>query len=357
MLPGPPSSRLPPNSGEPIEFKWLDFKITNRCNRSCTYCGVPHDPPNAAELLGARTIQRTLEDALALGFTHFALLGGEPSIRDAVESLLEPFRGQIMAKSVMVITNGVMFNEPLYRALYDTSAEVATLVFSFDSFRRPNYKSQDPQRCLEHIRTIQVIAEEYDGSGGRRSVSVHTVISRENLRDVEEHVEFFQRRGIDVSLALVCPARFLDSGTPACYNEFTYDEIRMITSQLEALDSRGHLNFANRTLLEYLHRFPFNRLGLSPSCLAGRQVVIINPDGEVYPCVTTSYGMGVSFGNINQESLAEIYPRMHAFRCTIKESQACWDHFLWNRLAGELAEDRVSRDCPDEGTEGMQRHG
>ena len=35
----------------PIKFRWLDFKITNRCNNKCVYCGGSNDPPSIPEKL------------------------------------------------------------------------------------------------------------------------------------------------------------------------------------------------------------------------------------------------------------------------------------------------------------------
>ena len=257
-------------------------------------------------------------------------------MRESIPTIFDAFRGGPRAASLMAITNGVVFNEALYRNLFDTNADSATLVFSFDSFRKPNYKFQDPATCLRHISAIRAIAAEYDGSLGRRSVSVHTVISRENLGDVERQVEFFRGSGIDVSLALVCPSRFVESRTPGAYNEFTYTELARVVEQLESLDRRGHLSFANRTLLEYLRVFPCGGLHLSSTCRAVRQVAFINPDGEVFPCVPQSYNGGASFGNIARESFSKICSRLESFRCGFSESPACWDHFLWDRLAQSL---------------------
>ncbi|MBX8632583.1 MAG: radical SAM protein [Thermoplasmata archaeon YP2-bin.285] len=316
-------------------FKWIDFKITNRCNRRCVYCGVSHDKPRAAERLASETIASTLHDALDLGFTHYALLGGEPSLREDICKVFEPFHGTKKPKSLMVITNGVRFNEELYRSLFATDADEATLVFSMDSFRKPNYKFQDPVMCLRHIMAIKKIAEEYDGHPGRRTVAVHTVISRENFRDFVKMLDFFGGKDIDVSLGLVCPAFFLNKGEPGAYNEFTYAELEGILRNLDELSDSGRLNFGNSTLRDYLRIFPYGKLRMASTCRAGRQAVIINPDGAVFPCISQSYLGGKSFGNITTEPFSAIYLRMQMFSCTWKESAACWDHFLWDRLAAK----------------------
>jgi MoaA/NifB/PqqE/SkfB family radical SAM enzyme len=316
-------------------FKWLDFKITNRCNRRCVYCGVSHDSPNAPELLPSEAIARALKEALEVGFTHFALLGGEPSLREDIQTIFGPFHGTLKPKSLMVITNGVRFNEELYRSLFSSDAEEAILVFSMDSFSRPNYKFQDPDASLGHIRAIQRLAKEYDGRNGRRRVSIHTVVSRENFQNMTNLVKIFHDMELDVSMGLVCPSRFMDGGNPKAYNEFTFAELDSILGQLEELDRSGSLEFANRTLRDYLRVYPYGKLQMSSTCRAGRQAVIINSDGSVFPCISQSYLGGHSFGNVGNESFACIYRRMETFVCTWKESPACWDHFLWDRMALE----------------------
>ena len=68
-------------------------------------------------------------------------------------------------------------------------------------------------------------------------------------------------------------------------------------------------------------------------CMAGKEHVIIESDGQVYPCLTESYQRGLSFGNIIHEDFGKIYKRMGDFGCQHPLADTCWDHYLWNRLA------------------------
>ena len=43
------------------KFRWLDFKITSRCNNHCLYCGIKNDHPSAPEKLSFHIIKRTLD--------------------------------------------------------------------------------------------------------------------------------------------------------------------------------------------------------------------------------------------------------------------------------------------------------
>lgn len=317
-------------------FKWLDFKITNRCNNRCRYCGVEHDSVEAQELLPVRVIQEAIRQALSLGFSHFAFLGGEPSIRQDVEKVFLPFVDGEMPHEIMVVTNGLIYNESMYRSVFNTNARRARIIFSLDSLKSPNYKNQNPEACVESVKRIGRLARQFSNERRVREVSIHTVISRENYKDFVNLVRKFHGLGIDVSLALVCPSEFIQEGTAEDFNEFTYDELASIEDQLRSLEEEGLLNFANRTLLEYLQTYPHGTLYMSDSCKAGTQHVIINPDGEVYPCITESYRKGLQFGNIQEESFSDIYRRMADFSCTSEFSSSCWDHFMWGRMGEKL---------------------
>lgn len=318
-----------------MAFKWLDFKITNRCNNNCIYCGVCHDPPTHSETLSMVDIKNAISDAISLRFTHFALLGGEPSIREDIDKVFSVFEN-CRQVTLVLITNGLVFNERMYRALFNSGAGITNIVYSFDSFKKPNYKHQDPEKALKNIEKIREIVQEYNLDGLVRGIEIHSVISRENFHCFSDIVDYFYVKGIDVSLALVCPSEFVLDNYPNEYNHFTYEELGIILDQLRDLKKRRVLNFANTVLLEYLEKYPYGKLEMKSTCRAGREHVVINYNGEVYPCITESYRSGIQYGNIRKESFKYIYEKIRKFRCQSEFASACWDHYLWNRLGEHL---------------------
>jgi len=310
---------------------WLDFKITNRCNNSCVYCGVKHDNINAVELVSINCIIETIKSALKIGFKNFAFLGGEPTVRENVENLFSAFQDKVEA-NVLLITNGLIFNEKLIKSAFSCGASNVNIVQSFDSFEMPNYKHQNPKKILENIRKIQVFAKEFETEILKRNVHIHSVISRENYTKIYELVSFFQEKQIDISLGLVCPSKFDDTAQPNKYNHFNFSELNLILKQLDKLKSENKLNFANNVLHEYLELFPFGKVDIKEICKAGKEHVIINTDGEVYPCITHSYAKSEKYGNIKEMPFELIYKKLQNFTCNEDYSPACWDHYLWNKL-------------------------
>ncbi len=96
------------------KFRWLDFKITNRCNNNCVYCGVENDPLSTPEKLPFNVIKNTLIDAMEEDFNYICFLGGEPSIRDDITDIIN-----VVSKNPKVhlrlITNLKIFNEDTLR--------------------------------------------------------------------------------------------------------------------------------------------------------------------------------------------------------------------------------------------------
>ena len=109
------------------KFRWLDFKITNRCNNNCLYCGVDNDPPSAPEKLSLENIKSTLEDALKVNFNYICFLGGEPSIRKDIVEIIEVV-GNAPDIHLRLVTNLKTYRREIYEALFNTESCDAEIV-------------------------------------------------------------------------------------------------------------------------------------------------------------------------------------------------------------------------------------
>lgn len=322
-----------------MRFRWLDFKITNRCNNNCIYCGGKNDPPSAPEILPFNVIKNTLQDALDANFNYICFLGGEPSIRRDIVDIIKVIE-DVEDIHLRIITNLKVFRKEMYEALFKTKSCDAEIVASFDNFSYPNFKRVDPKTSLKRIELINNLAKKYEKkfqNGKKRSISLHSVISRENYYKIGEFVEYFYNNCIDVSLGLVCPSVFTKN--PKTYNEFRKNDINSIIDQLNHLETQGKLNFANSVLRDFLQVYTFGEFSHNSNCWAGRKQVIINSDGEVFPCISESYLSSKGYGNIINERFKDILEKLNDFKCSIYPTSACWDHFLWDRLAKKVEEE------------------
>ena len=313
--------------------RWLDFKITRRCNnhgRKCDYCSVPVDPPSAPELLELTTVHQTLLDARSLGFDTFWFLGGEPTLREDAAELFDPLSDDT---SVMltVVTNGKQANAAMYEALFDTQARRACVQVSLDTLVHDNLKHVDPDSSLSLIADLSRLASDRSGPIHTCQVEVHTVISRENLDDFDDFVRSFGVRGIPVSLAMVCPWTIVPE--PVSFNEFTANELLAIANKIDGIDTGLDIDHFNRSVAEFI------RAMLSPAerqmprtCGAGLTHVVINGDGSTYRCMADSFKPETAIGNICRERLHTMLHRVpNAGTCV--QGPECFDGFAWDRFA------------------------
>ena len=119
----PSIAALPEVSGIVPPARTVDYlriSITDRCNERCLYC-LPENFTGwlpRQEILSYEEILAVVESAVARGFKHFRVTGGEPLIRKDVAPFLQELIRTPGVKSVQVTTNGTRLAEmaeDLYR--------------------------------------------------------------------------------------------------------------------------------------------------------------------------------------------------------------------------------------------------
>jgi cyclic pyranopterin phosphate synthase len=92
----------------PRTVDYLRISITDRCNERCLYC-LPENfsawTPRA-ELLTYDEILAVVRVAVAQGFRHFRVTGGEPLVRGGVVDFIGRLRAMPGVESVQLTTNG-----------------------------------------------------------------------------------------------------------------------------------------------------------------------------------------------------------------------------------------------------------
>jgi cyclic pyranopterin phosphate synthase len=126
------SEALRDQFGRSIEY--LRISITDRCNFRCLYCmpaeGLTWLPKH--DILSYEEITSVVAQLAPLGLRRLRITGGEPTIRPAVERLIEMLRAIPEVEDIALSTNGVRLPE-LARAL--RSAGLDRVNISADSLR------------------------------------------------------------------------------------------------------------------------------------------------------------------------------------------------------------------------------
>jgi MoaA/NifB/PqqE/SkfB family radical SAM enzyme len=77
------------------------------CNLSCSYCVAESGPWAPRRVLDLKTVQRVVDEAVALDFGQLYLTGGEPFLLDTIYDMLAYASARAQTT---VLTNGVLFS-------------------------------------------------------------------------------------------------------------------------------------------------------------------------------------------------------------------------------------------------------
>jgi PqqA peptide cyclase len=121
-------------------------ELTYRCPLQCLYCSNPVDDQNFHDELPTAQWLTVFRQAEALGVVHLNLTGGEPLLRDDLESLIAE------AKALQLYTYLVMSGVPLThdRLIRLTAAGLCSIQLSIPSLRRDGMTRMTGGPWVEH---------------------------------------------------------------------------------------------------------------------------------------------------------------------------------------------------------------
>ena len=195
----------------------LRVSITDRCNFRCLYClpeteaahnfyrGHWVDLPNAASIvhqwvpkahiLSFEEIERLVRIAVKLGIQKIRLTGGEPLLRQSVETLVARLARIPGLSDLAMTTNGFLF-PPKARALRE--AGLGRISFSLDSLDPAGFRKITGRDGLGEVLASITLAQDL----GLHPVKVNAVIIRGiNDHEIEGLAEYARQR--DLSLRFI----------------------------------------------------------------------------------------------------------------------------------------------------------
>ncbi len=277
--------------------------VTPSCPQRCSYC---YNQGRSGQALDAPALGRVIGDLQALGVVWLGFTGGEPLLRPDLERLIEL---AARACAVKIFTTGSGLTVDRARSL--GRAGCFSLAVSLDDWREQEHDSARgvPGAFRTALTGIRAALE-----AGNLHVSVSAVVSQALMRDgrVPELIDFL--RGLGVHEAWLSEPK---PAAPAAWGggeDFT-EEDRQALARMQ-----DEANRAAGMTVNYLGHFEGpDHFG----CNAGRRMLYVDAWGEVSPCVFAP----LSFGNVAERALADIYREMRArFRsrrqCFVHENHA-----------------------------------
>ncbi len=156
---------------------FVDWAITSRCNLRCPHCLTEEGELPSPSLL------RLAEEVVRLRPDWVILEGGEPLLREELPQLLQRMEGL----ELYLITNGSLLDGSLCRELARRGVRV---ILSMDGVGRETYEGTKTGASFSVFRRAVEAARR---EGIFHGVTV--VLSKRNLQQLEEMVEFVRREG------------------------------------------------------------------------------------------------------------------------------------------------------------------
>jgi len=277
----------------------LIAELTYRCPLRCVYCSNPLELDRHRRELDTETWLRVLAEAEELGVVQVSLTGGEPCVRGDLEDIVAG------ARRLDLYTNLATSGVPLPRArlerlreagldnvqisIQDVAADASDEIAGLVSF----------ERKLEAARTAKQIGF---------PLTLNFVLHRGNLRRVAEIIALAE--SLDADRLELANSQYVGWGllnrAVLLPTREQLDEARRVAAAArERLKGRMEVLFVTP---DYYAEFP-------KACMDGwgRRFILISPDGLVLPCHAAHTIPGISFENVRDRALGDVWRSSSSF--------------------------------------------
>ncbi|MBS1103350.1 pyrroloquinoline quinone biosynthesis protein PqqE [Gluconobacter sp. Dm-62] len=296
-LPSPPMSLL--------------AELTHRCPLSCPYCSNPLELERKAAELDTATWRTVLEQAAELGVLQVHFSGGEPMARPDLVELVSV--AQKLNLYSNLITSGILLDEPKLEALDRAGLDHVQLSFqdvTEAGAERIGGLKGAQQRKIEAARLIRA-------SG--IPMTLNFVVHRENVARIPEM--FALARELGAGRVEIAHTQYYGWGLKNRDALLpSREQLQESTRAVEVERAKGGLS------IDYVT--PDYHADRPKPCMGGwgQRFVNVTPSGRVLPCHAAEIIPDVSFPNVKDVSLSEIWnasPLFNMFRGTDWMPEPC----------------------------------
>lgn len=272
----------------------VDIAVIAGCNAKCPFCFAATLEEAEGPQLSLNEIQNIVQDSVKLGAIAVEFIGGEPLMCKHLPEAIRYTRRQNVL--VSITTNGILLTRQKIQQLADAGLNVVQI--SLDS---ADHEEHDVSRgvpgCYAKIMQAIKWIRETD-----MELMLSTVATNENLCDdgLMKVIKFAEQLDVPITVNPASKA----GGWKGNRNVLLTDENRRRFSQIV---KTSHARWAGQVNF------------LKEGCPCGKEVIYITAYGHVIPCGFIQ----ISYGNIRQESLLQIWDRMQEHRLMKEHKNTC----------------------------------
>lgn len=278
----------------------LVAELTHRCPLHCVYCSNPLELTARGRELSTASWARVLREAAAMGVLQADFTGGEPLARPDLTDIVRAARAAGLYASM--ITSGLPLDEKRLAELVGAGLDHFQL--SFQGAEEESAREfSGTQTHAQKLRVAEWVKRH------RIALTLNFVIHRGNLHQLEDMVALTEK---------IAPAR-VEFAHVQYYGWAFANRARLLPTRAQLDRSLEILKAAaerlrGRTKVEFV--VPDYYAKYPKPCMGGwgRKVILVKPGGDVLPCHAANVLPGMTFENVEQHSLKQIWEESDAFQ-------------------------------------------
>src|SRR5580658_3780386 len=278
----------------------LIAELTHRCPLHCVYCSNPLELQTRNLELSTEDWSRVFQEAAALGVLQADFTGGEPLTRPDILELIRAAR--TAGLYVNLITSGLPLDESRLEALI--AAGLDHFQLSFQGAREEI--AQEISGTKAHAQKLRVLEWL---KRHRVAVTLNFVIHRRNIEQLPEMLALAESS----SASRVEFANVQYYGWAFANRDSLLPTREQLTQSIDFL-KKAQERLSGKIKVEYV--VPDYYAKYPKPCMGGwgRKLMLITPSGEALPCHAAKIIPGLSFDNVRNSGLREIWETSQAFQ-------------------------------------------
>lgn len=279
---------------------WLLAELTYACPLQCPYCSNPLQlPSNRKNELSTEQWLKVMREARKLGAVQLGFSGGEPLVRPDLEQLIEA--ADKMGFYCNLITSAVGLTAQKVGLF--KKAGIKHIQISFQGSDRETNALFGGSDSFEHkmAMTKEVIAQGIP-------LGLNFVLHRRNIHQVTDFLHMAQELG----------AEFVELANTQYYAWALHNRDLLLPSSAQLEEAEAATNrFRDQ------HKGRMNVLFVAPDYYEkrpkkcsngwGTTFITVTPEGDVLPCQSAKIIEGLSFPNVREDSLENIWRHSDLF--------------------------------------------
>lgn len=308
------------------------FELTYQCNLNCPYCYV-----GAERKKNELTTQEWFDVIDQIPFYSFVtLVGGEPLLRKDFIRILEKTAKKTFGK-LNVVTNGILINDEIIDAFIRT--KMMLLSVSLDGYGETHDKNRGKEGIFDKVISNLEDVNKKRTKHHKPMIDIKTIVLENNLDDLPKlyklcndmNFEFLSisfLRNNDLKQNSVLRETFGEEFYAQKYPikpYFDMEHFKEVYQEIQSLKGKTQIRFSpkfgGKYILNDIEKFfacPENKAiqDIYGKCLYPFSNMMINPQGDVYPCLS------LNIGNVREKTLKEVFnmPKYCCFRKNLKAS-------------------------------------